>query len=328
MKVLIVRFSSIGDVVLTTPVVRAIKQQIKDVEIHYITKKVFTEILTNNTHIDKVYSIEKSISEVIDKLKKENYDYIIDLHKNTRTFSLRLKLKRPALSFPKLNFKKWLLVNLKINSMPEKHVVDRYFKAVEKLGVKNDKLPCDFFINKKDEVSVGLEFNLEAKNYITIAIGAQFATKRMPLLKLKEIIELTDYPIILIGGPTDVELANDLINFFPSKKLYSACGKYTLAQSASIVQQSSVILTNDTGMMHIASCFNIPIVSVWGNTVPELGMYPYLPLKSELFSIHEIKGLSCRPCSKIGFEKCPKGHFKCMLLQNAAAISEDLKSKM
>ena len=328
MKILVVRFSSIGDVVLTTPVMRCLKQQIPNCEIHFITKKAFKGILEHNSNISKIFTIDSSISEVIPALKAEQYDYVIDLHKNLRTFQLKNKLGRPSYSFPKLNFEKWMLVNLKRNKMPKVHVVDRYFKAVEKLGVKNDNQPCDFFIQSSDEIQLKDYFNLTSEKYITIAIGAQFATKRMPFEKLKEILEQLNQSIILIGGETDKELANEILAAFPDKSIFSACGIFSLAQSASIVKQSRVLLTNDTGMMHIASCFQIPTISVWGNTVPELGMYPYFPENAELFSIHEVKGLNCRPCSKIGFQKCPKGHFNCMNLQDSKAISEDILVKI
>ncbi len=328
MKILVVRFSSIGDVVLTTPVVRCLKQQIPNCEIHFITKKAFKGILEHNSNISKIFTIDSSISEVIPALKEEKYDYVIDLHKNLRTFQLKNKLGRPSYSFPKLNFEKWILVNLKRNNMPKVHVVDRYFKAVEKLGVKNDNKPCDFFIQLSDEIQIKDHFNLTSEKYITIAIGAQFATKRMPFEKLKEIIEQLNQSIILIGGETDKTLADEILAAFPNKTIFSACGIFSLAQSASIVKQSRVLLTNDTGMMHIASCFQIPTISVWGNTVPELGMYPYFPENPEIFSIHEVKGLNCRPCSKIGFQKCPKGHFNCMNLQDSKVIGADILGKI
>ena len=328
MKILVVRFSSIGDVVLTTPIVRCLKQQIPNCEIHFITKKAFKGILEHNSNISKIFTIDSSISEVIPALKEEKYDYVIDLHKNLRTFQLKNKLGRPSYSFPKLNFEKWILVNLKRNNMPKVHIVDRYFKAVEKLGVKNDNKPCDFFIQLSDEIQIKDHFNLTSEKYITIAIGAQFATKRMPFEKLKEIIEQLNQSIILIGGETDKTLADEILAAFPNKTIFSACGIFSLAQSASIVKQSRVLLTNDTGMMHIASCFQTPTISVWGNTVPDLGMHPYFPENPELYSIHEVTGLNCRPCSKIGFQECPKGHFNCMNLQDAKAISDDIMNKI
>jgi ADP-heptose:LPS heptosyltransferase len=326
-KILVIRFSSIGDIVLTTPVVRALKQQLPGSEIHFITKTPFKGILDHNPNIDKVYTIEKSVNEVISDLKKEKYDHIVDLHKNIRTLSLILKLKRPSSSFPKLNLEKWLLVNLKWDRMPKVHIVSRYFEAVKNLGVVDDGLPCDFFIGPENEIDVQQTFGLEKGSYVTIALGAQFATKRLPFDKLVEIIDQLNIPIIVIGGPMDKTLADKLLEQFKDKKIFSACGLYSLGQSASIVNQSSAILTNDTGLMHIASCFEIPTVSVWGNTVPELGMYPYFPKHPEKFSMHEVNGLGCRPCSKIGFQECPKKHFNCMVQQDANEIAKDLNSK-
>lgn len=327
MKILIIRFSSIGDVVLTTPIIRCLKQQVPNAEIHFITKKKFSTILENNPFVDKLITIQSSINEVISDLKKEKYDWVIDLHKNVRTLSLKQKLKAPSRSFPKINIEKWMLVKFKIDRMPKMHVVDRYFETVKHLGIKNDLLPCDFFISKESIIDVQTELDITT-SFITIAIGTQFATKRMPLEKLIEIVNQINEPIVLVGGSMDSELAEQLIENFPSKTIKNACGGFSLHQSASIVKQSKLLLTNDTGMMHIASCYEIPTVSVWGNTVPSFGMFPYFPKNPELFSIHEVKGLSCRPCSKIGFQKCPKGHFNCMMKQDVNEIISDVKSKI
>lgn len=326
MKILVIRFSSIGDVVLTTSVVRCLKKQ-TNAEIHFITKEGFQTILKNNPYIDKLITIKSSIKEVEADLKKEQYDWVIDLHKNIRTLSLKNKLKVPSRSFPKLNKEKWLLVKFKINKMPKVNIVDRYFETVKHLGVFNDNLPNDFFIAQESKVNIPSTFGIKEK-FIAIAIGAQFATKRLPLEKLKEVISKINLPIILVGGPTDTELATSIVEGFPAKQILNACGSFSLQESASIVSQASVLLSNDTGLMHIAACFKTPIVSVWGNTVPELGMYPYLPNNSDLFSIHQVENLSCRPCSKIGYKKCPKVHFNCMNLQDSSAIINDINLRV
>ncbi len=327
MKILIVRFSSIGDVVLTTPIIRCLKQQVPNVTIHFITKKSFIPILNDNPYIDKLIPIQSSINEVLIELKKEKYDWVIDLHKNVRTLALKQKLKVPSRSFPKMNIEKWMLVKFKIDRMPKIHIVERYFETVKHLNVKNDQLPCDFFIDPSSNINIEDVFGIKSP-YLSIAIGAQFFTKRMPKEKLIEIISKINYPIILVGGPMDFEFAEIIKLNFEDKNIINACGDFNLQQSASIVKQSKAILTNDTGLMHISSCFEIPTISIWGNTVPNFGMYPYFPRNSGLFSIHEVKDLSCRPCSKIGFKICPKKHFNCMNLQNSQLISEDISSKM
>lgn len=319
MKILVVRFSSIGDIVLTSPVVRCIKQQIPNVELHFLTKKSFKSIVSDNPYIDQCITIEKSINEVIDQLKREKYDFIVDLHQNVRTLSLKLKLRVPNATFPKLQIKKWLLVNFKKEIKTKVHIVDRYFKAVEKLNVHNDGLPCDFFIAPQDEINIA-DHGLVPGKYISFAIGAQFATKRMPVAKMIEVLKKIQAPVVLLGGNMDYETGEKLTI---SPKIINFCGKFNLQGSASIVKQSKILLTHDTGLMHIASAFQIPIVSVWGNTVPDLGMFPYYPSAPEKYSIHEVQGLTCRPCSKIGFQSCPKKHFNCMQLQNAEVIATD-----
>lgn len=330
MKILIVRFSSIGDIVLTTPVVRAIHEQLPEAVIHYITKKAFASLLSENPKIEKLYTIEKSISEVIHELKAEQYDCIIDLHKNIRTFQLKQKLGVKSYSFDKLNFQKWLLVNLKRNKMPEVHIVDRYFGAVKVIGVQNDHKPCELIFNASHTIDTMSVFGVESKNYLTVAVGAQFATKTMPEKLLISILKQVNSSIILLGGPTDTERGTVLEEALKNHpyKVINAINRFSLLQSASIAAQAKAILTHDTGLMHIATAFNVPVISVWGNTVPELGMYPYYPNNRELYSIHEVKNLNCRPCSKIGYQSCPKKHFNCMTLQNERAIAEDVNERM
>lgn len=322
MKLLIVRFSSIGDVVLTTPVLRALKKQVEHAEIHFLTKSTFHSAIAGNPNISKIFTIEKSIDEVLDVLKKEEYDWIIDLHNNIRTKGLKNKLRRPSKTFRKLNIEKWMLVNFKFNRLPNMHVVDRYFETVAHLGVKPDGQPGDFFIESENEMDVST-LGLSPNDYVTLAIGAQHATKQLPVSKWVEIIERIEAPVVLIGGPTDTETAKKILTEV-SKKCVDTCGQLNLQQSASVVAQSRHLITHDTGMMHIASCLNVPMTTVWGNTVPDFGMYPYVPENPKAFTVHEVQGLSCRPCSKIGHAQCPKKHFKCMMDQDVVAISKGL----
>ncbi|MFT7226079.1 MAG: ADP-heptose:LPS heptosyltransferase, partial [Neolewinella sp.] len=90
-----------------------------------------------------------------------------------------------------------------------------------------------------------------------------------------------------------------------------------------LVRKAATVVTHDTGLMHVAAAFRKPIVSIWGNTVPDLGMYPYLPGQEALEKQRrqEVVGLSCRPCSKIGHQACPQGHFRCILNQDPEAIA-------
>ena len=303
LKILVVRFSSIGDIVLTTPVIRMLKKQL-NAQVHYLTKSAYITLLKTNPYIDSVYQIEQSINEVIADLKKENYDYIIDLHNNFRTQILKFRLGVPSRSFNKLNMEKFMLTAFKMDSLPEIHIVDRYLDTVTHLGIKNDNEGLDFFLSDADKV----ELSLFPKDYIAFVIGGQHATKILPNNKIVSIIKKLEKPVLLIGGPEDSIRGEQIIS--QTENTINACGKYSLLQSAFLIQQAQLVITHDTGMMHIAAALKKKIYSVWGNTIPAFGMYPYKA--DENSKIIEVKGLSCRPCSKIGYDKCPKGHFKCM----------------
>ncbi len=310
MKVLIVRFSSIGDIVLTTPIVRCLKRQLKDVEIHYLTKENFKSVLDSNPYIDVLHTIKSDISEAIPALKKENFDYVIDLHRNIRTLKLKLKLGVKSYSYNKLNWEKFLITTFKINQLPAQHIVDRYFETVEKLGIMNDNNGLDYFINTKDQVNIVETLPASFLNgYNALVVGGSYFTKQIPINKLNEICLKSNLPLVLLGGKEDFNIAENVFNTHQLKTI-NLCGKLNLNQSASMINQSVKVITSDTGLMHIAAAYKKGIISVWGNTIPEFGMGPYLA--GEQSQIVEVKNLSCRPCSKLGYKKCPKGHFKCM----------------
>jgi len=308
-KILVIRFSSIGDIVLTTPIVRCLKKQIPNAEIHFLTKTSFVSLVENNPYISKIYSIKDKVTEIRKELEKENYDFIIDLHHNLRSAQVKRALRAKAFSFNKLNIEKWLLVNFKINKLLNIHIVERYFETVKTLGVVNDNEGLDFFIPEKDLVNVPSIFKLNPNGYHALVVGGSYYTKQIPLNKLQEICRLSNKPIIVLGGKEDAATGLQLEKEFAGN-VFSACGKFNINQSASIVQQADKVITSDTGLMHIAAAFKKDVFSLWGNTIPEFGMYPYLPGKNS--KILEVKNLSCRPCSKLGYNKCPKGHFKCM----------------
>ncbi len=309
MKVLVIRFSSIGDIVLTSPIVRCIKQQFPNAEIHFLVKKNFLPVVAHNPYITKIHSIADSVSECIETLRKENFDHIIDLHHNLRSAQVKRSLKAPAHSFNKLNVQKWLLVHLRINKLPDIHIVDRYFETVKYLGVGNDGKGLDYFISEEEKIDTKARCGVEAGNYHVLVAGGSYYTKQIPIHKLEEICRLSDKKIIVLGGKEDAVIGEKLEKDFGTK-VFSGCGKFSINQSASVIQQADKVITSDTGLMHIASAYKKDVISIWGNTIPEFGMGPYLA--GEKSKILEVKDLKCRPCSKLGYKKCPKGHFKCM----------------
>jgi len=308
-KFLIIRFSSIGDIVLTSPVIRCLKKQVEGARIHYLVKQKFGTLVSANPFIDKVHLFENDLNKTIEELKSENFDYIIDLHNNMRSSFVKLRIRAIPFSFHKQNFNKWLLVHLKINRMPGISIVDRYLDTVKTFGVVNDGEGLDFFIPKKDFVNPVSFPVIFRKGFIVFAIGANHATKRMPVEKIIDLIKNINLPVILLGDGND-KIQGDQIVSAAGNNVLNACGLYNINQSASIVKQSKVVISHDTGLMHIAAAFSKKIISVWGNTVPEFGMYPYQPDPDS--RIIQVENLKCRPCSKLGFKKCPKKHFRCM----------------
>ncbi|HOZ30087.1 MAG TPA: glycosyltransferase family 9 protein [Bacteroidales bacterium] len=315
-KFLIIRFSSIGDIVLTTPVIRCLKQQVEGAVVHFLTKPQYAQILENNPYIDRVHVL-KSYKETVGELKDEGFDYLIDLHKNLRSYRFKNKLKILDFSFPKLNREKWLIVNFKKNILPDIHIVDRYFDAVKLFDVQNDLKGLDYFIKNSDKVNFA-DFGFDTnKGFVAFAIGGQHGTKKLPVEKIIEICNKINHKLVLLGAQEDFNNAEIIIS--GCRNAINLCGKLSLNQSASIVEQSLVVITHDTGIMHIAAAFKKNIVSIWGNTIPRFGMYPYLPAENS--KIFEVKNLKCRPCSKLGHKKCPKKHFDCMKKQDADAIA-------
>lgn len=315
-KILILRFSSIGDIVLTTPVVRCIKQQVPGAEVHYCTKKGFRGILDPNPHIDKVHTLDGTLRELVQQLKAENFDYVVDLHNNLRTRVIKARLGKPSRSFNKLNYQKWLMVNFKINRLPEEHIVQRYLAAAAALGVQDDGQGLDYFIPTHEEVALQTLPEPFRQGYVAFAIGAQHYTKRLPTERIIELCERLNQPVILLGGKEDAASGDEIATHFKKRAtdneqpltILNACGKYSLNGSASLVRQATKVVSHDTGLMHIAAAFQKEIISIWGNTIPEFGMYPF----RTNYKVLEVQGLNCRPCSKIGYSKCPKGHFRCM----------------
>jgi heptosyltransferase-2 len=327
MKFLVIRFSSIGDIVLTTPVIRCLKKQVADAEIHFLVKDSFRSVVEHNPYIDKLHVLAHSWELMIEELKTEEYDYIIDLHHNVKTLRLKNELKKKSFSFYKLNIEKYLYTNLKINVLPKIHIVDRYLATVKSFGVKNDDAGLDYFISPKEEIKKEDIPASHHAGYIACVIGAAHFTKRWPVHKWKKFCESMDHPIILLGGKEDNANGNEIATV-DHIKVYNACGKFSINESVDIVRKAKVVISNDTGLMHIAAAYKRPIISLWGNTVPSFGMYPYYGDTPIPNSQLQVSKLWCRPCSKIGYSKCPLGHFKCMEKIDVGEVIAAVKKRL
>ena len=319
MKFLIIRLSSIGDIVLTSPIVRCLKKQ-TDAQVDFICKDTYQSLMSDNPYLNNVWSFETEKESDFKNLMAEKYTAILDLHKNYRSAEIIRKLGLLSNSFNKINVKKWLMTQFKINTLPDVHIVDRMMQSIAYLKVKNDDEGLDFYINPKNTISK--EALSGVQEFVVIVLGAAHFTKKIPLDKLQALIGKIKQQVVLLGGANEKEEAVKLTE--SQANVINKVGVLNLQQSASVIEQSTLVITPDTGMMHIAAAFKKPIISVWGNTIPAFGMAPYYGKYNISEQIIESNGLSCRPCSKIGYDKCPKGHFKCMRNISIDKIIESL----
>jgi ADP-heptose:LPS heptosyltransferase len=315
MKVLLIRFGAIGDIVLTTAVIRCLKQQLKDIEIHYLLEHQYRTVLETNPYVDKFHFYGQTGVD-LDVLTSENFDQVIDLQNDRRSRRIIKSLKKPSTFIDRLHFHQFIFKRLKWNIMPkDAHIVQRYMKTVEHLDIQNDGAGLDYFIPPKEEVT---QKDIPASHhfgFVAITAGASYFTKRLPVYKLQELCQAIDHPIVLLGDADDHSRAEAIASVDPIK-VYNACGKFSLHETADLIRKSKMVIAHDTGLMHIAAALKKPVISVWGSTTPSLGMTPYygpgphVPINP--FDAIQVKKLWCRPCTSVGRAQCPQGHFKCM----------------
>lgn len=325
-KILVIRFSSIGDIVLASPVLRCIKKQIENCELHFCTKFAFRTINAANPYIDKFFYYHNNMPELLAKLKAESYDHVVDLHHNFRSFAIKQYLKVDTATIAKLTFEKYLLTKLNIDIMPNRHITQRSLDTVSKLKVKDDGEGLDYFIPAKDEITPNDIPTGHLAGYIVIVIGASYATKKLPVNKLISLCENINHPIILVGGMEDAKNGAVIANT-SAVKIYNACGKFTINESAAIIKNAKMVVSNDTGMLYIACAFKKPVVALWGSTTPDLDVEPYYgskytALQKKRLYENVVLKLSCQPCSKYGLHKCPKEHFNCMEKINVQKLAD------
>lgn len=323
MRLLFIRFSSIGDIVFTTPAIRCAKQQIPGVTIHFLTKASMKAVTIANPNIDQFHYFDKDLNATIKELKAYKFDYIIDLHKNFRTYKIQKALGVPVRAYKKLSFQKFLLTKLHLNLMPSRHIADRSLDALASLGVVNDGKGLDYFIPETASLkSNALPASFQS-GYIALVIGASYATKKLPISELQKLCHKIPFPIVLVGGKED-QLEGDEVAAVNPIKIYNACGQFNLHESALLVKNARTVISHDTGFLYIACAFHKKTVAIWGATSPALQVEPYYPsathinnglghsTQNEWYYNAIVPKLSCQPCSNYGTKQCPQGHFACM----------------
>ncbi len=337
MRLLFIRFSSIGDIVFTTPAIRAAKKQLPGVTIHFLTKATMKAVTEANPYIDHFHYLEKDINLTIQELKALNFDYIIDLHKNFRTYKIKNALGVPALSYKKLSWQKFLLTKLHINFMPHRHISERCVDTLAPLGVVNDEMGLDYFVPSSITLKNEALPATHSAGYIALVIGASYASKKLPIAQLQDLCKQLNYPVVLVGGQEDA-LIGEQVAAINKEKIFNACGKFSLHESALMVKQSKTVISHDTGFLYIACAYHKKTVAIWGATSPALQVEPYYPrlenfsspkgerAQNQMYFNAIVPNLPCQPCSNYGTKQCPQGHFACMRQQNIAVIATKANS--
>lgn len=331
-KILVIRFSSIGDIVLASPVFRCIKMQLPDAQIHFVTKKSFQLVTASNPYIDQFFYLNNNLPALIEDLKKEEYDCVIDLHKNFRSYKIKKALKKKSYTIRKLSVEKFLLTKLNINLMPGIHITQRSLDTVAPLGIKDDGLGLDYFIPQKDIVPETEIPHSHLAGFIAVVIGASFNTKKLPIHKLQELCQKLTYPIILLGAKEDAA-AGEIIASIDNIKVYNACGKFNLNESSDLIRKSKLVISHDTGLQYIACAFKKHVMSIWGATTPALDVEPYygkvfMDQQQEPIYENIYLHLGCQPCSKYGTATCPLEHFNCMEKQDIDLLVEKVMTRL
>ena len=319
-KFLIIRFSSIGDIILTTPLIRCLRAAFPNAQIDFLVKKEFAVVLSGNPHINNIITFDKTDSrnqlrQIRMQVQLTRYSMIFDIQKNIRSIMIGVGSRTGIAGFSKKLLARELLIRFKINIYKEiKPVYLRYFEAVETLGVRYDGKGTEVFPAEQETYAVEA---LLAQNHIprdkpllVAAPGAQWETKRWTTEGFATAADTfcnqTGAYTVLIGGPGDVETCTLMQAQMKTPSLNLA-GKLSLMGSAALLGKAAMVITNDTGMLHMAQAMKAAVVAVFGPTTRELGFFP-LPENSRVAEIE----LSCRPCTQKGLHLCPKKHFRCM----------------
>ncbi len=305
-KILIIRLSSLGDVVLTTPIVRSLKKRFPNSEIDFLVKPQYADVIRYNPYLSNIYNYS-DIGNIITKLKQSRYDLIIDLQNNLRSKKVTYHLKSNVYRFKKPIIKKFLLVNFKINLFNETTtIVERYTRVIP--GLKLDDEGLEIYI-PEEIIKESNNFFNEKTSVIGLCPGSRHFTKRWLAEYFIELgIKLSNdgHKIFIFGGSSDKEICTLISNKIPGS--INLQNNNEILKIAAYMKKCKIIVTNDSGLMHTAAAMHIPVLVLFGSSVKEFGFIPY----KTKYKILENNLLSCRPCSHIGKEKCPKKHFKCM----------------
>ncbi len=315
-KILILRFSSMGDILLATPVLDILKKKFPECEIDWVVSKKFEETLSTNPLINKLFIFKDTsgLKKIRKDIRRTTYDLVFDLHINSGTKYLTRFMKNVH-RYDKRVFDRFMLVWFKKKYREITPVTQMYFRALEKAGIETPAFwKLKFGLYKETELQTVKMYGLHNLNYIALVPGASYYTKKWPKEYFRELVrKISDSSdikrrIIILGRGREEEEAGKFIADENRSLCTDLTGKLSLQETAAVLKFADVVVTNDNGPMHLAECFDKKILAVFGSTTEEFGFFPY----STNYKVIEADGLNCRPCTHFGRKTCPKGHFRCM----------------
>lgn len=322
-SICILRLSSLGDIVLTSVLLRCLRNQFPDANIVMVTGLNYAEAVLYNPHCNTIITVDtkKGIKQLLEKRREivehnggKKYDIVLDLHRNIRTAIIRAGIGKEYGLIDKFRQQKLELVHRKKGiGEPITHIVERYIRTAKQWHIKNDGRGLELWLESEKNSQEYLPDigTKPQQNIIGIAPGARHYTKRYPQEHFIELIKelrnsFSDASFVLFGGEDEKELCKNIEKKIPFP-IINYGGNLSISESVKEIDKCSVMISNDSGLMHIAAARRIPVIAIFGSTVKEFGFAPY----GTAHSIIEVN-IPCRPCSHIGRDKCPLGHFECM----------------
>ena len=315
---------------MATPLIRLLRQRFPQAQIDFLVRKEYSELLRFHPGISRLLEFDVSrkhaaLAEMRKEIRQTGYDIILDIHHNLRSRYLCFGLlilslfKTRVYRLHKNQFIRFLLVKFKINLYRKLYgrvipVWEKYLRTARPLGVAIDHGRSEIYLPAEaGEAAEKFLISLKETNWnIVIAPGARHFSKRWPEEYFTELIQQlfakTGWRTVLAGGAEDIPVIENILRQLPEGLAVSAAGKLTLLETAALIKQSRLMISNDSGLMHLGAALDIPLVAIFGSTVEELGFFPTSPKAV----VVENRGLYCRPCSHIGRSDCPEKHFRCM----------------
>lgn len=327
--ILVLRLSSIGDILLTTPVLRLLRQTYPEARIECVVKTEFQELLYTNPCVDHVwrFNSQKPLRQFLQELRQTHYDIVLDLHRTLRSRVIYSSVKaRLRLAYNKRWLRRVLLVHLRWNSLrANRPVPELYAAPLRRLGIMAPLPGLELHVNAESravaQTYLAAHFSVDLdRPLLALAPGSRWATKQWPLERFADVAQLWagqhDGCVVLLGDGYDVPMACELEQRLTVPML-NAAGELSLMQTAALLQHCQLLLSNDSGLMHMATALGVPVVAIFGPTVEEFGFYPF-QAESRVVS----QPLACRPCTTIGSDQCPLGHHDCMQLVTTEQVLE------